>query len=132
MGRVHAYTTSTSTSRVTSPVVAVLRVAERVLAGVVLVLSLPVLAAVALAVRQSSHGRVLHREPGFDRHGRAVELLTFRTTLDGARTEHHARLRAIVGADGLPVTRVGRFLRATRIDRLPRLLNVAAGHTGRF
>jgi lipopolysaccharide/colanic/teichoic acid biosynthesis glycosyltransferase len=133
MGRVHAYTSSTSTTRVAArPIVAVLRVVERALAGVALVLTLPLLAVVALAVRQSSHGPVLHREPGYDRGGRAVNLLTFRTTLDGAGTEHHARLRAVIGSDGLPVTRVGRLLRSTRLDRLPRLLNVVAGHSGRF
>jgi lipopolysaccharide/colanic/teichoic acid biosynthesis glycosyltransferase len=110
----------------------VLRAGERLLAGAALVLTLPLLAVVALAVRQSSHGPVLHREPGYDRSGRPVSLFTFRTTLDGAGTEHHARLRAVIGSDGLPVTRVGRVLRATRADQLPRLVNVVAGHAGRF
>jgi lipopolysaccharide/colanic/teichoic acid biosynthesis glycosyltransferase len=133
MGRVHAYTSSTSTARVAPrPAFVVLGIVERLLAGVALVLTAPLLAVLALAVRQSSHGPVLHREPGYTRRGRPVDLLTFRTTLDGAGTEHHARVRAVVGSDGLPVTRVGRILQATRADRLPRLLNVVAGQAGRF
>ncbi len=130
MGRVHAVTAVTTETR-TTPFGAVLRAADFVLASVALVVVLPLIGLLALAVRQSSHGPVLQRERSFDRKGRPVELFAFRTALDGAGTVHHGRLRAIVGAsDRETLTTVGRFMRATRLDRLPRLFNVAAGHTG--
>lgn len=94
-----------------------------------LLLALPLMAVLALVVRHSSHGPVLHREPALDRHGRRIELLSFRTAVDGAGTVHHARVRAVVGgADAGALTSVGRLIRAMRADRLPRLINVVAGH----
>jgi len=115
------------------PLRGAVHIAERAVAALALALVLPLLAALALTVRRSSNGPVLHRERSFDRRGRAVELLSFRTTLDGAGTVSHERLRAVFGAgERLPVTSVGRILRATRLERLPRLYNVVAGHASLF
>lgn len=124
MGRVHAY----STTAVTARRLPVLRALDVVLASVLLVLTLPVLGVLALLVRRSSHGPVLHRERVRDRHGRSVEVLSFRVTLDGGATDAHQRVRAVVGVRELPLTGVGRVLHATRLDRLPRLFSVVAGH----
>jgi lipopolysaccharide/colanic/teichoic acid biosynthesis glycosyltransferase len=106
---------------------------DAVCALLLLVVSAPVLAAAALAVRLSSHGPVLHREATLDRRGRPTHALSFRTVLDGGATRAHQQLRSVVGAaDRAPLTGVGRFLVATRLDRLPRLLNVAAGRLPLF
>lgn len=103
-----------------------------VVGTVLLVLALPLLALVALAVRLTSHGRVIERRPHRTQDGSLVQLLGFRTTLDGARTTHHARLRAAVGVHTAPRTPIGPALRLLRLDRLPRLVNVAAGHVRLF
>lgn len=109
---------------------AVRRVAVRAVAAIALLLALPLMALVALLVRTTSMGAVLVREPGYDRRGHHVDLLRFRTTLEGASTRTHERLREVVGAgSAVPLTGPGRFLAASRLDRLPRLLNVAAGHS---
>lgn len=129
MGRVHAVTTTAEGRQL--PFSSVVRAAEFSLAAVALVLALPLMVVLSIAVRLSSHGPVLQRELGIDRRGRPVRLLSFRTALDGAGTAHHGRLRAVVGAgDRAALTPVGRFMRATRTDRLPRLLNVLAGQAG--
>lgn len=128
MGRVHTFSSSTTvTSR--RGVLAVARRGLNLVVGtVLLILALPLMAVLALAVRQSSHGPVLQRQRTRDARGRSVELLSFRTTLDGAESTHHSRLRAVVGAaDHTAVTGAGRVIRALRAERLPWLLNVVRG-----
>lgn len=135
MGRAHTFTTSASVAAATAThrPPAVLRVLDVLVGGVLLILALPVIGVLALAVTVSSNGPVLHRDRTRDKHGRAIELLTFRTALDGAGTLHHARLRAVVGAQATTgVTGVGRVMRATRADRLPRLINLLRGDTSLF
>lgn len=132
MGRVHTITT-TASSTSTPSLAPLRRAADLVVGTVCLLLAAPLLGALALAVRRSSHGAVFHREKAFDARGRAVELLSFRTTMDGAGTMHHRRLRAAVGAsDAEAFTGAGRFIRATRTERLPRLLNVVRGERSLF
>ena len=109
------------------------RAVDLILGSTLLLLTAPLMAAVALAVRASSHGPVLHRERVRTPAGRMVELLSFRTMLDGGGTHTHERLRAIVGASATAaLTPVGRLLVASRLDRLPRLVNVVAGHRSLF
>lgn len=127
MGSVRTYPSpAVATER--RPLAAVRRAVDLVIGGVLLLLALPLMAVLALAVRLGSHGPILHRERASDARGRAVELLSFRTSLDGAGTAHHERLRAIVGADAAAVlTPAGRVLRVTRMEHLPRLINVVRG-----
>jgi putative colanic acid biosynthesis UDP-glucose lipid carrier transferase len=134
MGRVHTITTASARSAVRTSRLEPVRRAVNLLAGtVLLLLALPLLGVLALAVRRSSHGPVLHREPSFDRRGRPVELLSFRAAVDGASTTHHERLRAVVGAgESAALTGVGRLMRTTRTERLPRLLNVVRGQSSLF
>lgn len=110
-----------------------LRAVSRVVALALLIVALPIIAVLAVAVRLSSSGPVLHREPAVGPRGRRIELLSFRVAVDGADSSYHQRLRAVVGANyEEALTGVGRVLRATGADRLPRLFNVAAGHTTLF
>ena len=111
----------------------VLRVLDVLLGSLALVLALPLVLLLGVAVCCSSHGPVLERELGVGRDGRRAELLSFRTCVDGGRTAAHARLRAVVGShDELPLTPTGAAMRRLRLDRLPRLVNVIAGHLSFF
>lgn len=92
-------------------------------AAVALLLLLPVLLVVALAVAATSHGPVLYRQIRMGRHGRPFVLLKFRTMRVG--TDVAGRLT--LGAGDPRTTRVGRWLRATKLDELPQLLNVLRG-----
>lgn len=137
MGRTHtpirpvATVTATTTASGTSPLA---RMADVVVSSLALVLALPLLAVAALAVRVSSHGPVLERTPAVGPDGRPVVLLAFRTLVDGGRTAAHERFRSVIGSggDSTPVTGVGQLLQRTRLDRLPRLINVLAGHRSLF
>jgi len=118
---------------VARPAAAGFKRAVDVLGGAVaLILALPLLAVVALAVRLSSHGPVLRRDAVVRPDERRVWLLSFRTVVDGGDTAAHERVRSVFGASADATTPVGRLLRRTRLDRLPRLLNVVAGHTSFF
>ncbi len=100
-----------------------------------LILLVPVLAAVAVAVRCDSRGPVFFRQPRKGLGGRVFWCYKFRTMVPDAE----ARLRDLEArnesAGGVlfkikhdpRVTPLGRFLRKTSIDELPQLWNVLVG-----
>jgi lipopolysaccharide/colanic/teichoic acid biosynthesis glycosyltransferase len=87
-----------------------------------LVLLGPLLAAAALAVRFDSRGGALFRQVRLGFRGRPFSILKLRTMAVAAPDSGH-----LTGRGDPRITRVGRFLRATRIDELPQLFNVLAG-----
>jgi lipopolysaccharide/colanic/teichoic acid biosynthesis glycosyltransferase len=88
------------------------------------VLTSPLLAAAALAVKLEDGGPVLYRQVRVGRDGVAFELLKLRTMVVGAE-----RLGAGFAVDaGDPrITRVGAVLRRLSLDELPQLWNVVRG-----
>ena len=96
------------------------------LAVAVLPLLLPVMFAAALAIRLEGDGPVLFRQVRIGYRGHGFTALKFRTMrVDGHH--HDPRAAAMTGDEDPRVTRVGRFLRRTRIDELPQLFNVLRG-----
>src|SRR6478735_4020403 len=91
-------------------------------ASLLLLLTAPLLAIAALAVRMSSPGPVLFRQKRVGLNGQLFEIVKFRTMYvnDDSDTAWFA------GEDDR-VTRVGRILRMTSIDELPQLFNVLRG-----
>jgi sugar transferase (PEP-CTERM system associated) len=99
------------------------RLLDILAAGVGLVLALPFMILVALAVRLDSPGPVFFRQDRVGRGGREFTLWKFRSM----RTDAEAG-GARWAVQGDPrVTRVGRFIRKTRLDELPQLWNVLTG-----
>lgn len=113
------------------------------LAGLVgLILTAPLMAVIAVAVRLDSPGPILFRQQRVGYRGRPFTMLKFRTMEHGADesmlTEHLQHLAAlgehagshsaVLRIDGDPrVTRVGRRLRRWSLDELPNLINVISG-----
>jgi sugar transferase (PEP-CTERM system associated) len=89
-----------------------------------LLLALPVMAATALAIRLESRGPVIYRQERVGRGGRVFTVLKFRSMSQDAEKDGKARWAQ---SDDPRVTRVGRFIRKTRIDELPQLVNVLRG-----
>ena len=87
-----------------------------------LLLLAPVLCAIALWIRLDSPGPALFRQRRVGRHGRLFDIYKFRTMAD--RPDDGRQLT--VGQDPR-ITRAGRFLRRTKLDELPQLLNVLEG-----
>ena len=100
------------------------RAADVALASAGLVLTSPVLAAGALAVKLQDGGPVLYRQRRVGKDGGEFELLKLRTMVVGAE-----KLGAGYAVDrGDPrITRTGRLLRRLSIDELPQLWNVVRG-----
>jgi lipopolysaccharide/colanic/teichoic acid biosynthesis glycosyltransferase len=87
-----------------------------------LVLS-PVLLLVATAVKLSSRGPVLFWQQRIGKDGRPFYIVKFRSMVGNAE-----RLGPGITKDGDPrITRIGRFLRKTKLDELPQLWNVLVG-----
>ena len=100
------------------------RALDAVIAGAGLVLTSPILAAAALAIKLEEGGPVLYRQARVGKDGEDFDLLKLRTMVVGAE-----QLGAGYAVDrGDPrITRTGRFLRRTSIDELPQLWNVLRG-----
>jgi exopolysaccharide biosynthesis polyprenyl glycosylphosphotransferase len=91
-----------------------------VLVSVPFLLLLPILAAL---IKLDSPGRVFFTQWRIGQHGRAFRLFKLRTMRFDAENDGH---RWAQRADAR-VTRVGRFLRLTRMDEIPQVLNVLRG-----
>jgi len=83
-------------------------------AGVLLIVTLPLMILVAIAIKLDSRGPILVREPRVDRRGRRFLALRFRITADGSPREAE-------------VTFVGNIIHYLRVDNLPQLSNVLRG-----
>ncbi|HET8645246.1 MAG TPA: sugar transferase, partial [Vicinamibacteria bacterium] len=99
------------------------RLSDALLALSLLALTLPLMLLVALAIRLHGDGPVLYVQTRVGRYGRPFRMFKFRTMRvdaeDGA---------ARWAEDGDPRrTGIGRFLRRTRLDELPQLVNVLLG-----
>lgn len=93
-------------------------------ASVLLLLAWPVMLLVALCVWLESGSPILYRQVRVGEHGRHFELTKFRSMRVDAERDGVARWAT---KDDDRTTRVGRFIRLTRLDELPQLLAVLRG-----
>ncbi|MBV8762203.1 MAG: sugar transferase [Deltaproteobacteria bacterium] len=99
------------------------RLLDVALAGVGLVVAAPVIAACAVAIKLDSPGPVMFRHERVGRGKKRIETLKLRTmTTDASRTGS-----PITAGQDPRITRVGRWLRKTKLDELPQLWNVVRG-----
>jgi lipopolysaccharide/colanic/teichoic acid biosynthesis glycosyltransferase len=88
-----------------------------------LLLLWPVMAVIALAVRLDSPGPALFRQVRVGRAGREFELLKFRSMVSG----RSAKGPLVTASGDARITRVGGWLRSSKLDELPQLINVLRG-----
>jgi lipopolysaccharide/colanic/teichoic acid biosynthesis glycosyltransferase len=98
------------------------RIFDLLVAGCALLLLLPLLLVVALWVKLDSPGPVFYRQQRVGRHGTPFFIHKFRTM----RSDGVPGLPLTVGDDPR-ITRAGRWLRRTRVDELPQLIDVLRG-----
>lgn len=100
------------------------RVFDIAVSAAFLLLTLPITVAAAIAVKLDSPGPVLYRQERVGLNGRTFAVMKFRS------------MRADAESDGVPqwaaaqdqrITRIGNFLRRTRIDEIPQIFNVLKG-----
>jgi exopolysaccharide biosynthesis polyprenyl glycosylphosphotransferase len=100
------------------------RICDIAIGSCLLVLTLPLMAVTAMAIKLDSPGLVLYRQQRTGQFDTTFTLLKFRSMAANAEgsgsplwaQKHDPR-----------ITRIGRFIRATRIDELPQLANVIRG-----
>lgn len=104
--------------------VAIKRVFDVITGVLLLVFSLPLFVLTAIAVKIESRGPIFYRQERVGLHNQPFMILKFRS------------MRVDAEIDGVPqwasvnddrVTRVGKFIRKTRIDELPQIINVLKG-----
>jgi len=100
------------------------RVFDLVIATIVLVLALPLLLIVAALVKLDSRGPVFYRQERIGRKGHPFILYKFRSMRADAELGGVPQWAAIGDSR---VTRVGKYIRYTRIDEIPQLINVLRG-----
>lgn len=89
--------------------------------GLVCLLLLPLL---ALIIRLDSPGPIFYSQQRVGQGGRVFRIYKFRSMV----TDAEARTGAVFSQRGDPrVTRIGRFMRKTRLDELPQVINVLRG-----
>jgi exopolysaccharide biosynthesis polyprenyl glycosylphosphotransferase len=97
------------------------RILDLTCASLLLLVSAPFLALIALAVRCSSPGPILYCQRRIGQHGREFDLIKFRSMC----THHNGAISW--EATEAHQTAVGRWLRRTSLDELPQLWNVVRG-----
>lgn len=87
------------------------------------------MALISILIKLDSAGSVIFRQQRIGYRGQVFEMYKFRTmrSRETALDENSAREDAMTRHDDDRVTRIGRFLRRTRLDELPQILNIVRG-----
>ncbi len=94
---------------------------------VALLAAFPMLAGIVAIIRLESKGPALFRQKRMGYRGRVFTLYKFRTMKVESDVTQSERDRAITQDDDQRITRFGRFLRRTRLDELPQMVNILRG-----
>lgn len=99
------------------------RIFDLIVSLFLLVLLFPVVVIIALLVKADSHGRVFYRGIRTGYHGKRFRIIKFRSMVENA--EHIGG--GTTAHNDSRITRIGRFLRKTKLDEIPQLINIVLG-----
>jgi len=99
------------------------RVFSLVLGGLAIVITSPIMLLALIAIRLDSKGPAIFRQKRVGENGKLFTVFKFRSMYEGSDKKH---LRPAEDDDER-ITRVGKWLRRTRIDELPQLFNIVRG-----
>ena len=100
------------------------RALDLIVCLIAMVVVLPVMGIVAIAIKLEDGGPVFYKQKRMTLNDREFEILKFRSMIVDA--EKYAG--AVLAAENDPrITKVGKFIRATRLDELPQILNILKG-----
>jgi lipopolysaccharide/colanic/teichoic acid biosynthesis glycosyltransferase len=100
---------------------------DRCVALVVLPLLAPIMILVAIMIRLETPGPAIFRQQRMGFRGQPFTVLKFRTMTADPFSAEDERSIAITQQNDQRITRLGRFLRTSRIDELPQIINVLRG-----
>lgn len=99
------------------------RILDLVVCLVAMVIALPLMLIVAIAIKLEDGGPVFYKQKRVTIGGREFEILKFRSMVVDAE-----KFGAVLATDNDPrITKVGKVIRATRLDELPQILNILKG-----
>ncbi len=88
------------------------------------IITLPIMLITAIAIKAEDGGPVLYKQDRLTKGGKVFRIMKFRSMRIDAEKDGIARLAS---ESDDRITKVGNFIRATRIDELPQLLNILKG-----
>jgi sugar transferase (PEP-CTERM system associated) len=100
------------------------RLMDLLISCMMVILTAPLLALTALAIRLDSKGPVIYRQARVGLRGHPFDVLKFRSMRTDAEALNGAQWAVL---EDPRITRVGRFIRKYRLDELPQLVNVLQG-----
>jgi exopolysaccharide biosynthesis polyprenyl glycosylphosphotransferase len=100
------------------------KIVDLTLALFALILTAPLMLLGALCVKLSSKGPVLFKQERLGQNERPFTLIKFRTMIDNAEKNTGPKWAS---ENDPRITNIGRFLRKSRLDELPQLINVLKG-----
>jgi len=109
---------------VSQPMLVYKRITSIILSALGLIFSLPLMAVIAVALRLDSEGPIIFRQKRVGQDGKLFDLYKFRSMYDSADPIAQS---APARENDDRFTRVGRWLRRTRLDELPQLYNILRG-----
>lgn len=89
-----------------------------------IVVTLPIMLITAIAIKLDSEGPILYKQERITLDNQPFNILKFRSMLADAESKSGPMLAQ---SNDSRITKVGKFIRATRIDELPQLINVLKG-----
>ncbi len=95
-----------------------------ILCSIAMIPALPIMGLVALAIKIDDHGPVFFRQERVTQGGKKFMILKFRSMIVDA--DKDGVVRPTTDNDDR-ITRVGHFIRPTRLDELPQLFNILKG-----
>lgn len=101
------------------------RLFDIVFSAAALLISSPIMLAVAIAIKVSDGGPVFYRQERLTRGGKVFKIIKFRSMRVDA--DKYNEIRPSSGDDDWRITPVGKVIRKLRIDELPQLINVLMG-----
>jgi len=104
--------------------IATKRFSDLVVATIGMILSAPIMLLVAVLIKLESRGPVLFQQERVGQDGQVFTILKFRTM----RVDAEQKSGPVWATPEDPrITRIGKWLRLSRIDEIPQMLNVLAG-----
>ncbi|GGH37366.1 sugar transferase [Paenibacillus segetis] len=100
------------------------RLSDLVMASLLLVITSPIMIFMFIVIPMTSKGKSLYVQERVGLHEKPFHLFKFRSMVDNAEAGTGP---VLAGEQDARITRLGQFIRATRIDELPQLFNVLLG-----
>ncbi len=100
------------------------RTMDIILCCLAMIPAAPIMLGIAAAIKLEDGGPILFKQDRLTRNGQEFSILKFRSMVVDAEKYAGA---VLASEDDPRITKVGKFIRATRLDELPQILNILKG-----